>query len=559
MAEEIKVVLEADARQLTSEFKKAQAAAEALSNKALPLVQQGLNTAYLQGEKLRKGMKESGRGFNDAGGKMLVFAQAADDAQYGMRGLSNQIPQLAQAIGLGGGLAGAIGIAAVAVTVLLPLLKKLYTDTDAPKINAVADAVAKRYALELEGLRKVAREKELQEQVGALTRDMAAYAAQELRIQDQRLTVIENQRREMELQRGLADELAAAVGGPTASASNRVDRTQQDLELARKEAKIANSEYDRIAIEQANVKSAAEARLAAADAEIARLQRNVAGSKSSLAGADEAEKQGLAGYGERRGAAQLKLEKDTALLEKQTALATRLREEIDKANSQANGVLGDLSARIDAAERQKRIYQEQLPVLKQLAELEKERNRQAAITAAADGPLNDMESLLGDLPAIKAKAKAESDRAAALASSRKSFAEDQAVFELRARGMNVQADALEKEIALRRQAVVLAKELGIAEDQATELLRRRQRIMQAGAGGGEGAVASKILRGGRTAGLQVNGLETARGLRTTAEERERRARTPVANTMEARAASYYDRSLQNEERMIKALEALGVF
>ncbi len=558
MAEEIKVVLEADASQLTGEFKKAQAAAERLSTKALPLVTQGLNNAYLQGEKLRKGMKESGRGFNDAGGKMLVFAQAADDAQYGMRGLSNQIPQLAQAIGLGGGLAGAIGIAAVAVTVLLPLLKKLYTDTDAPKINAVADAVAKRYATELEGLRAVAREKELQEQVGALTRDMAAYAAQELRIQDQRLTVIENQRREMELQRGLADELSAAIGGPSTAGANRVARLQQDRELARKESKIANAEYDRIAAEQANVKTAAAARLAAAEAEVARLQRNVAGGKANLAGAEEAEKQGLAGYGERRGRAQAQLARDTALLEEQQALAAKIREEVEKANTLGNGALGDLSARIEAADRQKRIYAQQLPILQKLAELEKERNRQAAIVAAADGPLNDMESLLGDLPAIKAKAKAESDRKSSVDAARRAYAEDQRVLELRARGQQAAADALEKEIGLRRQARDLAKALGLEEAVALGLVRQRQRLMEASTIATAGSPASKIRRGGRSSGLQIGGLQTSRGLRTSVEERERRDRTPAANTLESRAASYYDRSLQNEERMIKAFEALGI-
>lgn len=54
----------------------------------------------------------------DIGSALLVGAQFADDMQYGLRGIMNQIPQLAAALGMGAGLAGVIGIAAVAVNLL---------------------------------------------------------------------------------------------------------------------------------------------------------------------------------------------------------------------------------------------------------------------------------------------------------------------------------------------------------------------------------------------------------------------------------------------------------
>jgi hypothetical protein len=54
----------------------------------------------------------------DIGGALLVGAQFFDDMQYGLRGVMNQIPQLISVLGLGTGLAGAIGIAAVAVNLL---------------------------------------------------------------------------------------------------------------------------------------------------------------------------------------------------------------------------------------------------------------------------------------------------------------------------------------------------------------------------------------------------------------------------------------------------------
>jgi hypothetical protein len=54
----------------------------------------------------------------DIGGALLVGAQFFDDMQYGLRAVTGQIPQLISVLGLGTGLAGVIGIAAVAVNLL---------------------------------------------------------------------------------------------------------------------------------------------------------------------------------------------------------------------------------------------------------------------------------------------------------------------------------------------------------------------------------------------------------------------------------------------------------
>lgn len=53
------------------------------------------------------------------GSSAMVAAQFMDDAQYGLRAVVGQIPQVAAAIGLGPGLAGVAGIAAVAVNLLM--------------------------------------------------------------------------------------------------------------------------------------------------------------------------------------------------------------------------------------------------------------------------------------------------------------------------------------------------------------------------------------------------------------------------------------------------------
>ena len=54
----------------------------------------------------------------DIGGAAMQAAYFVDDMQYGIRGILNNIPQLVMALGMGGGLAGIISIAAVAVNFL---------------------------------------------------------------------------------------------------------------------------------------------------------------------------------------------------------------------------------------------------------------------------------------------------------------------------------------------------------------------------------------------------------------------------------------------------------
>lgn len=53
-----------------------------------------------------------------AANKMLILGQFVDDAQYGLRGVVNNMPQVAQAFGGTAGLAGAVGVAAVVVSQL---------------------------------------------------------------------------------------------------------------------------------------------------------------------------------------------------------------------------------------------------------------------------------------------------------------------------------------------------------------------------------------------------------------------------------------------------------
>jgi hypothetical protein len=69
------------------------------------------------GRKFADGLDRSGAESRKAGRDYLTLAYAIDDLQYGLRGIANQLPQLAAMFGLPGKAAGAISTAATAVLV----------------------------------------------------------------------------------------------------------------------------------------------------------------------------------------------------------------------------------------------------------------------------------------------------------------------------------------------------------------------------------------------------------------------------------------------------------
>lgn len=93
---------------------------------------------------------------------VLQLAYFIDDLQYGMRGIINNMPNLVQSLGLGAGMAGVVGIAAVAVSQLLDKFPgwiegnekiKLTTEMLADAIKA-EEAAIKRQKEEVEKLGK---------------------------------------------------------------------------------------------------------------------------------------------------------------------------------------------------------------------------------------------------------------------------------------------------------------------------------------------------------------------------------------------------------------------
>jgi len=591
--EKIKVTLEADASQLTAEFRKARREVVELGQRELPQLTREILRAEERGRLLTKGLRDQTSASKQAGQGLLQLAFFADDLQYGFKGILNNIPSIIAALGAGAGLAGAISLAVLAGYKLLPILKELYTENDAGKIQAVADATAKRFAVELSQLNTLEREVEVRERAIALTRDLASYAERELRVHSQKLQAFEDQTKALELQRRLQDDLTrartalgasqAGLQGPDAAGdlsraaedqvrALREKRLAEDVERAREESKLANAEAERVEVDSANLRQSAAARLRETEAEIARLRRNLASAEAAVAGNEEAVKQGLEGGLAARDQSVRRRDAEKVALEQQEALLVQLRDRQKEIEEKAQATLRPLYDQIDAAERRKRQLEAERENLQKINELERERAKIEAIRAI-DAPLNDQEVLLKELPKLLAaadKRQREEEQArkklTEQTGARREFAEEMAVLRFRASGRSRQAELLEKEVRLRREAEQVAKRLGISEAQAVRLVRERVTLEERVARGDRGAGPSRIRR---SEGIQLGdgdrrrlessrGLDRPRGLSRSAERVLNRERALPDQSGARAAASYYERSLQNEAKIIEIFQNLGV-
>ena len=84
-----------------------------------------LDNVAAQGEKVAVVQNKGARSTRDGAGAFLEFSRAVEDAQYGVRGVLNNIPQMVLLMGGGGGLAGIISIAAVSMSQLFTQLTKV--------------------------------------------------------------------------------------------------------------------------------------------------------------------------------------------------------------------------------------------------------------------------------------------------------------------------------------------------------------------------------------------------------------------------------------------------
>lgn len=194
---------------------------------------------------------------------MLELSRAVEDAQYGIRGILNNIPMLVQSLGMGAGMAGGISIAAVAATSLLPVLSEWLGLT-----QALDDALG--------GTSKKLREQadaagaKLSQALGLATQHSDLFAAA--------------QRKEEEAIKAANDELDRNV--KLLDARSRIALMMEDADLAAQvegiKASGLSAQDESAAIAQAKMQSAQRKAAQEEQARIAQMQLATGGRDAAL-------------------------------------------------------------------------------------------------------------------------------------------------------------------------------------------------------------------------------------------------------------------------------------
>ncbi len=98
---------------------------------SLSEVNEALQNVAESGEKAGEGGEKGAKGMKNLGYGMLQVAQFADDAQYGLRGVMNNIPTLVMSLGGSMGLAGALSVAVLGFSKLYDWMTKSEQEAEA--------------------------------------------------------------------------------------------------------------------------------------------------------------------------------------------------------------------------------------------------------------------------------------------------------------------------------------------------------------------------------------------------------------------------------------------
>ena len=540
----------------------------------------------------------AGRGGQAGAMGFLAFSQAVEDAQYGIRGVLNNLPQMVMGFGGGMGLAGGISLAAVAAVTLYPHLKRLYGITDNENVKAAADEWGKIFnagmaaANEFERgvvaereMRQLAQdiEKSLRERF-ALSGQMAAYYDSELQAardtRDMQLEILAARQRLAEAQgdTGAAKTIREQITGEQ-NAGN-----EQDLKNRLEEQARINAELQRLDESRANAareKAEAEVR---ANEQIAEAMRRLAGAQANLATAEADVKNNPRGAG--AGAAQVAL-KDSkvrvaAIQQEIKNLQDSQKVAAEKYDSELNGVQATIDAlnkKNDAVFKESEAIKKLIEQLKELQRIEeetrKEQDRKGGLEFIRENEKANEELILQREKEKEDRQKIIDQQNAAKAE----FAAEMLVLQLRRDGQSDLSKAIEEENALRKEALALAEQTGLAEDEALRRLRQKKALEKEieGIRGGlpvrsrlrqeereaaraqrredarqRNAAAGGIAQAGRRGpGFfnQNRGLENAELIRREAERRQAAAgKDPVA--------PFWEKQLDLQERLVAHFDKL---
>lgn len=549
-------------------------------------------TAFLQ-ENLRRQMLATGRSGNMGAMGFLAFSQAVEDAQYGIRGVLNNIPQMVMGFGGSMGVAGAISLAAVAATALYPVLKRLYGAAETERLQKAADAWGTAFKEGMERARGFREETELAGYLAQYSEQAAQAMRDRLNLQDSMIPVIEREVEARERARALVDEIASAekrLAQARGGASNSGNEARR-AELLKRMAEDAGTQQvllDRASAEAArlnqaaaNLRAESAEDVAAKNQEILRLKENLAGAEANAAAA-QAELDGGAKLHDKGNAqrnlafaneAKKNLEATIAILEGERSALLALQESSDAGVKEQ---LRQLDEKINGHFQEAKAIAEKRKQLQRLQEIERELEKTERDKAKAAALMKGSDRGMEIARQAMEQSVKDAEEKARITRARVGIAGEMQALRLEASGRKEQADALRTELELRASAVDVAKELGVTEQTALQILREKERLTREIANQSERqqrnearsgirrASADKLQAGGgriesRGAGAFLRtDLTRAGGLRNSALEDRNKERAALARPAD-RAASFYEKQLNLTEEMLKTFQKLGAY
>lgn len=422
---------------------------------------------HLEGQwnQIRKTAEASMRGVDKAarggGAGILVMGQMLDDAQYGFRAISGQIPQLVTALGGSAGLAGAAGLAANSINFLFKAYN-YYKEAIGEK-ESEEQAASRIRKLEAQAVESRRRIEAAVQQYRASREDKSQREEEGMAHYDREL---EQTQRLADAQAELQRARIHAATGPAAAAAEAAARHKAEEESLNRQIDILKKKEE---IEGGRV-SESHARLRTMRAELdtipksTRITEGVGGSRQTITEYSVA-------YRDRARELEAMIAIEEKMLERRSSRlsdATRQRQDLTFTRDQ--------------------ILPVKLATDQQNVANEEAAERAKKATEKVRTAFRTFHQWSQDLVEIGKLMKAESERQKALAAQRAITEEDAPIAHQRARGHTSRADRMQRDLDRRRRVQSLIEKEGFTPERAEELARQEERDKR-------GTIGQKITRG----------------------------------------------------------------
>ena len=523
----------------------------------------------------------AGRGGMAGSMGFLAFSQAVEDAQYGIRGVLNNIPQMVLGLGGGMGLVGAISLVSVAAVAAWPHIKKLYGADEVweKATKGFDEIIAKGYA-EISNART---QRTLAAEIAAFTAAEAHSARQRIAIQDQMLERLEQELALRGAARSAADEstsarrrLREAQGADTTAApadrlQTEIGRLQEDAETQREISRRAAAEAAVIRDEASNMDADRAARVASYEEQIAQAQKELVNANARISyfkemflngekGKETGEAKfqlGAAGKIKREmeaAIARMKAERDALKEAESSSASPSVISRIQQLEEKANSTYQEAEAIKKLIEEKRKLLEIEKQIIEENRRLEEGRQEVEDATLALSQAEQDAED-----------AASEQDQIKDMAAKRAALAEEMAALRMEASGQKEKAEAMRAELRLREEAQKLAADGVMSEQAALAMLREKARLEREIARGKQpgGRPGSNIRRSDRDEIFQRFGGSRLEGrggfLRDSVLDARGASRVARENAgRQESQAKYWEQQLDLQERLVKKFEKLGV-